>query len=123
MLRRDRSGEPCLQIACEGRIQREKGAEEQGRDGGKRRRHGAEVVQADIDPTYAGEKQAQPEGEAERGGAPRRRRPLPQPQQAGGAKDRQRGEGDRRETQDRGGAEEECSQQRGLRMPQYGAIH
>ena len=120
--RLDRTGEARLQIAHQGRIQRENDAEEQRGHGGQHRRHVAVVVQTDVDRADAGEKQAQPVGEAQSGGAARRGCVLPQPEQAGRAKNRQRIQAERRKAQHRSRAEE-GGRQRGARLPRYSAVH
>src|SRR5258706_384691 len=87
-----------------GRIQREDGAVSERADRGKRRRHHAEIVQADVDPGRADAEEAGAKSEARPERCPRRRRALPDEQQGGESEEREREQRRRSEGGDGQGA-------------------
>jgi hypothetical protein len=106
--RRGRGRQPRLQRADRGGKQREIEAEEQRGEGGERRGHHAEVVQAHVHPRHADEEVARAKGETQPCGAARRRGARPQPGERG---ERQDGHGEQRgvaEARHRGRARGGC---------------
>ncbi len=100
----------CKQIAGECWKQREIDAKQQGRRGSKRRRHGAEVVKADVHPGDTTQKQAQPECKSENSGTARQCMPGPQPHQQRKREYREREQGKRRKPRYRERAEEKSQE-------------
>src|SRR5256885_1494958 len=91
------------------RKEREKCAEEKRGEGRERQRHGAEGVQADVDPRHAGAEEPEAEGIPGPESAPRRRA-HPEMHQKGEREERERKEAKRREREHRRRAREKRRQ-------------
>src|SRR2546427_4552453 len=106
--------------ACSGRIQREDRAKGKRADRSERRRHRAEIVQADVHPGHAGAEKARAKGETDPERLSRRLRAAPEEQQDGEGQERQRERGERSKAGDAQGARGEGRDDRGAGQSEEG---